>query len=126
MNTLLLFFALPIAVIIISIALQKIFHNPFLVAAIIFAIFLVITFLVTDTMTFLISTIIYTIIAYITAVLTQITCKILRNLGENNNNNNDNGDCERMDTETIDITSSIYPNNIDGKTNNYYRNCRRV
>ena len=37
MNTLLLFFALPIAVIIISIALQKIFRNPFLVAAIIFA-----------------------------------------------------------------------------------------
>ena len=45
MNTLLLiFFVLLLAVIIISIALQKIFRCPFLVAAIIFAIFLVVTF----------------------------------------------------------------------------------
>ena len=40
MTNLLIFFALPIATIIISIALQKIFKCPFLVAAIIFAIFL--------------------------------------------------------------------------------------
>ena len=40
MNTLLLiFFALPIAVIVISIALQKILKCPVLVAAIIFSIF---------------------------------------------------------------------------------------
>ena len=39
MNILLIFFALPIATIIISIALQKIFKCPPLVAAIIFAIF---------------------------------------------------------------------------------------
>ena len=37
-NLLLIFFAIPIAVIIVSIALQKIFKCPFLVAAIIFAI----------------------------------------------------------------------------------------
>ena len=46
MNTLLIFFALPTSVIIISIALQKIFKCPFLVAAIIFAIFLIVTFVV--------------------------------------------------------------------------------
>ena len=40
MNILLIFFALPIAVIIISIALQKILKNPKLVAAIIFAVVL--------------------------------------------------------------------------------------
>ena len=40
MNILLIFFALPIATIIISIALQKILRCPILVAAIIFAIFL--------------------------------------------------------------------------------------
>ena len=38
---LLIFFAIPIAVVIISIALQKIFRNPILVAAIIFAIFFI-------------------------------------------------------------------------------------
>ena len=42
MNTLLIFFALPIAIIIISIALQKIFKCPFLVAGIIFAIFFIV------------------------------------------------------------------------------------
>ena len=43
-NILLIFFALPIATIIISIALQKILKNPALVAAVIFAIFLIVTF----------------------------------------------------------------------------------
>ena len=48
MNTLLIFFALPIAVIIISIALQRILKCPALVAAIIFAIFLIVTFVVNN------------------------------------------------------------------------------
>ena len=58
MNTLLIFFALPIAVIIISIALQKIFKCPFLVAGIIFAIFLIVTFVVGN-LNLLIATIYY-------------------------------------------------------------------
>lgn len=82
MNTLLLFFALPIAVIIISIALQKIFNNPLLVAAIIFAIFLVVTF-VNDNTTYLIATIAYTILAYITAVLTNVISRIIKRLNNN-------------------------------------------
>lgn len=82
MNTLLLiFFALPIAVIIISIALQKIFRCPFLVAAIIFAIFLVVTFAIGD-LIFLVATIAYTILAFITAVITKIVCRIIRELDE--------------------------------------------
>ena len=43
---LLIFFALPLATIIISIALQKMLKCPFLVAGIIFAIFLVVTFVI--------------------------------------------------------------------------------
>ncbi len=78
MNTLLLiFFAIPLAVIIISIALQKIFKCPFLVSAIIFAIFLIVTFIIGN-LIFLVATIAYAIIAFITAVLTNIICKILR------------------------------------------------
>lgn len=121
MNILLLVFALPIAVIIISIALQKIFHNPILVAAIIFSIFLIITFIVEDTLTFLIATIIYTIIAYITAVLTKIVCRTLLEL--DNNNEDSNGESENSNIgntnygeETIDIS---------GRINDYYRRCRR-
>ena len=46
MNILLIFFALPIATIIVSIALQKILKCPPLVAAIVFAIFLIVTFFI--------------------------------------------------------------------------------
>ncbi len=68
MNILLVFFALPIAVIIFSVALQKILKCPLLVASITFAVFLVITFLIND-LNYLIATIIYTIISYITAII---------------------------------------------------------
>lgn len=78
MNTLLLiFFAIPIAVIIISIALQKIFKCPLLVSAIIFAIFLVVTFIIGN-LIFLVAAIGYAILAFITAILTKIICRILR------------------------------------------------
>ena len=120
MNTLLIFFALPIAVIIISIALQKIFKCPFLVAGIIFATFLIVTFVVGN-LNLLIATIAYTILAFITAVLTNIICRILRELdsregerqtsccsrrGRNSNNNNN-------ETQLLSITEN-YSNNNNG------------
>ena len=46
MNTLLLFFALPVATIILAIVLEKILDCPVLVAATFFAIYLVVTFAV--------------------------------------------------------------------------------
>ena len=67
-NILLLFFALPIATIIISIALQKVLDNPLLVAAIIFSIFLVVTFIIGD-LNLLIATIVYTILSFLTAAI---------------------------------------------------------
>ena len=91
MNILLLiFFALPIAVIIVSIALQKIFKCPFLVAAIIFAIFLVVTFIVGN-LIFLVATIAYTILAFITAIITKIVCRLIRELDRRDSRNG----CER-------------------------------
>lgn len=99
MNTLLIFFALPIAVIIISIALQKILKCPALVAAIIFAIFLIVTFIVNN-LNFLIAAIVYAIISFITAFLTCLIGRILCRIGnvcrcENSNCDNDNGRCGR-------------------------------
>ena len=85
-NILLLFFALPIATIIISIALQKILDNPLLVAAIIFAIFLVVTFIIGD-LNLLIATIVYTILSFFTAAIVNY---IDENREENHNNNNSN------------------------------------
>lgn len=94
MNTLLIFFALPIAVIIISIALQKIFKCPFLVAAIIFAALLIVTFVIGN-LTYLVATIAYTILAFITAVLTNIICRILRELDMREDERNSSGCCNR-------------------------------
>ena len=92
-DVLLIFFALPIAVIIISIALQKIFRNPILVAAIIFAIFLIVTFVI-DNIQFLVAAIAYAIISYITAFLTYIICRFLKEQRNNSNcctNDSNNG-----------------------------------
>lgn len=80
MNNLLIFFAFPIAVIIISAILQKTLKSPIAVAALIFAIFLIVTFAVFDE-TFLIATLAYTIIAFITAFIVKLICES----GENNN-----------------------------------------
>lgn len=86
MTNLLIFFALPIATIIISIALQKIFKCPFLVTAIIFAIFLVVTFALGN-LIYLVATIAYTIIAFITAFLTMWLCRLVDELNARNTNN---------------------------------------
>lgn len=140
MNTLLLiFFAIPIAVIIISIALQKIFRNPFLVAAIIFAIFLVVTFIIGD-LIFLVATIAYTILAFITAVLTKIICKIIRRLDEHEEDNDDdtednNCSTNRNERQVLSINSGTL-NNADnlnsypsydttGRTRGFCRYSRR-
>lgn len=109
MNVLLLFFALPIATIIISIALQKIFKCPPLVAAIIFAIFLVITFIVNN-INFLIATIIYTIISYITAVIACTIIRILKKFEQREydccRRNNNNCNCNNTSNELLTINST--------------------
>lgn len=79
MNTLLLFFALPIATIILAIVLQKILKCPCLVAATFFAIYLIITYAVFDS-SFLVYVIIYTILAFVTAVLTKWICQLKQQL----------------------------------------------
>lgn len=138
MNTLLLiFFAIPIAVIIVSIALQKIFKCPFLVAAIIFAIFLVITFIVGN-LIFLVATIAYTILAFTTAVITKIICRILRELDRRDcrdddrrrerrrcSNNNERGNlltissngCNGVENELLTISTNCRRNNNDDNDN---------
>ena len=119
MNLLLLFFALPIAVIIVSIALQKILKCPFLVASIIFAIFLVVTFVIGN-LIYLVATIAYTILSFITAVLTKIICRILLSItGNCSNNDEGNGNlltissngCGGTENELLTINSSCGINN---------------
>lgn len=70
MNILLLFFALPIATIILAVVLEKILRCPFLTAATFFAIFLIVAFAVFDA-SFLIFVIVYTILAFIAALIAE-------------------------------------------------------
>lgn len=125
MNTLLIFFALPLATIIISIALQKLLRNPLLVAAVIFAIFLVVTFII-ENLNFLIATIVYTIISLITALIVKLICKIFRCF---NNNDNNAIECNVVTSTESNDSLSLDSFSNDSKVNviphNEYRNCRR-
>ncbi len=90
MNNLLIFFAIPFAVIVISLALQKLLRCPFLVAAIIFSIFLVVGFAISN-LNIVIAGIIYAILSFVTAYLTMVVARLRReNNQENANNNNNN------------------------------------
>lgn len=113
MNILLIFFALPIATIIISIALQKILKNPPLVAAVIFAIFLIVTFIINN-LNFLIATIVYTIISYITAVIVCLICRFLNRL----NNREDNCRCRERNCNSCNTLDNNGVLTIDGDFEN--------
>ena len=73
-----IFFALPLATILLAIVFQKILKSPILVAILFFAFYLIVAFAVfADTLAqALIATIIYTIIAYITAYIVMIICRL--------------------------------------------------
>lgn len=115
MNTLLIFFAFPIAVIIISAILQKLLKSPIAVAALIFAIFLVVTFAVFDE-TFLIATFAYTILALITALIVRIL------YNENDDiEDNDNCGCGCLNN-LLNVNNSTNSNNSNScRCNNRYR-----
>ena len=127
MNDLLIFFAFPVAVIILSAIFQTIIHSPIKIAGITFAIFLVITFAFFDE-TFLIATIIYTILAYLTALL---VCFIHRVIRQNNTNDNEaTASTFSMLNQTQDnqSTMSNTDNSLDSIVNNEnikYYNYRR-
>ena len=114
MNTLLLFFALPIATIIFSIVLLKLLKCPILVAATFFAIYLILAFTAFSS-DFLIFVIAYTILSYITAVLTRLICNIIerinRCINDDRGGNNQNCCCSNNN-------DTIGNNNLANNCNN--------
>ena len=85
-----IFFALPLATILLAIVFQKILRYPILVAILFFAIYLIVAFSVfADTLAeALIAVIIYTIIAYITAIIVNIICRCKKRFINTENNRN--------------------------------------
>lgn len=124
MNILLLYFAIPIAVIIFSLALLKLLKCPWLVASVIFAILLVVAFAVFDT-SFLVLVIIYTVLAYVTAILARLLCELLEDLRECRDareRTQRNGQCENQNNGGTGCfcngisTSNLNPVYIDSTT----------
>ena len=110
MNTILLIFlALPLATIIISIALQKVLKSPILVSAIIFVVFLIIA-LVFNNFIFLVATIFYGMLSFLSAYIVCILCRISCRRTCNNN-------CNEMENEVITINSTL-PSNNNGCNSN--------
>lgn len=89
MDPVLVFLIFPIAVIIFSIALEKLLNSPVLVSAIIFIIGLIIALVFFSGNTnAIIAALVYAIIAFITALITSF---ILNFFDNNDNNNNNSG-----------------------------------
>ena len=125
MNNLLIFFAFPIAVIIISVILQKLLNNPVLVAALIFAIFLIITFAFFDE-TFLIATLAYTILAFIAAFVAEQIFRRYRNYKHSNtegfgtdDNNNENSENHNNCNCTREVVTANLTNETTGNRSSW-------
>lgn len=130
MNNLLLFFALPIATIILASVLETILHSPIKVASIAFAIYLIVTFAAFDE-TFLIYAIAYTILAYISAIIVKF---ILRLIHCNSDSNNDtievtsatvNAENATINAENVEVVEEGSNNSNNGNCMRGYNRIRR-
>ncbi len=131
MNLLLIFFAIPIATIILSVILQTLICCPFKVAGIAFSIFIVVAFALGGTAALIVAAIIYTIISFVSAVITMFIQNRIRDNDERDNNcnndcnNNWNNSCDNNWNNSYNNNwNNIYSNNINNG-NNRSGTCRR-
>lgn len=112
-NLLLLFFALPVAIIILSIIFETLINCPIKIAGITFSILLIVTFAVADE-TFLIFTILYTILSYVVAWITKQWCS---------NQEDDNNTC--LNTLIQNVNNQSLQNTLNQNTSSCGCNRRR-
>ncbi len=117
-DILLLFFALPVAITILSIIGETLIHSPIKIAGITFSILLIITFSIADE-TYLIYTILYTILSYAAAWL---TAQWIKNQNEDNCLNQL---IQTTNAENLINTQNTSTNQLNNITNNTNCNCRR-
>ena len=127
---LLIFFAIPLAIIIFSIALEKLFRNPFLVAGIIFSVLLIVVLAFFD-LIYLVAVLVYTILSFITALLTCIICRNLNNnsicnIMCNCNNSGNNNEIIAMPNNEITTLNNEANNNFSAMTGCYSKNYTRI
>jgi Ca2+/Na+ antiporter len=94
MNILLIFFAIPLATIILSIIFETLIQCPFKIAGIAFSIFLIIAFALGGSSELIVAAIVYTLLSFLSAYITMFiqnrTSEEEDDDEENNNNNNNN------------------------------------
>ena len=148
---LLIFFALPIATILLAIVLERVLRSPILVAITFFSIYLIVLFVlfatgaVTDLATLLIALIVYTFLAYITAVIVRFIrcicqrylrpcCSICPNSEEDvgdviDNENDCNCGCDSNNLQNandkIALSGNIIPNQTNNGRTGIVRGCYR-
>ncbi|MBR3249838.1 MAG: YbeF family protein [Clostridia bacterium] len=151
MSNLLIFFALPLATIIIAVVLERIWKNYILVTLFTFAVYLIVAFAIGDA-NLLVLVIIYTVLAFIAAFLSMLFRKInkkLKHLEEiggvndenerrhchhhnengnisDTNNNENNCNCNRNNTQNLAINAEVSPNRCNnGRTGTFRGQYRR-
>ena len=119
MNVLLIFFAIPLAVIILSVILESFINCPLKVAGIFFAIFIVLAFGFGGTAELIVAAIVYTFISFITAVIIRYIINRRCNCCENDETN-----CRTCNS--CDSCNSCSINNLDLNTINALNNLSRI
>ena len=117
MNTLLIFFAIPVAVVILSIILK----NSCKVAGIFFSIFLVTVFAIGATAMYIALIIGYTVLSFITAYLVMLICSGRRIFPCYNNYYNSRSNYFEGDEDNRE-TSNYYEEQYSQNQNSPYRN----
>jgi len=107
MNILLIFFAIPLATIILASIFETFIRCPLKVAGIAFSIFLIVAFALGGTATLIVAAIIYTIIAFIAAFITML----IQN---------------RIEDRQNSCGCDYYNSNTFNNNGNNYRRCKRL
>ncbi len=89
MNNLLIFFAIPLATIILSSIFETLIRCPIKVGGIAFSIFLIIAFALGGTADLIVAAIVYTILSFLSAFITML----IQNRIEENNSSNSCNSC---------------------------------
>ena len=146
MSNLLVFFALPLATIIIAVVLERIWKNYILVTLFTFAIYLIVAFALGDS-NLLVLVIIYTVLAFIASFLSMLFRRLNKRLKhleeisdindennrrncENNGNvsnaNNCNCNYNRNNAQNLAINATVSPNRCNnGRTGTFTGQYRR-
>ena len=128
MNVLLIFFAIPLAVIILSAILESFINCPFKVAGIFFAIFIVLAFGFGGTAELIVAAIVYTFISFITAVIIRYVINRRCNCCQSDDNNcnacNDCDSCNSCSRSNLNNLNNF--NNLDLNTISTLNNLNRL